>query len=77
MEKVQGQIKEMCRLEEPCLIIGTREYIASCKMLGFFNLQYSPWQVDRLEESEAARLEEKKEEQYKPVVMGKCQMFCD
>jgi len=25
--------------------------------------------VDRLEESEAARLEEKKEEQYKPVVM--------
>ena len=24
--KVQGQIKEMCRLIEPCLLIGTREY---------------------------------------------------
>ena len=23
--KVQGQIKEMCRLIEPCLLIGTRE----------------------------------------------------
>ena len=28
-------------------------------------------QVDKLEESEIARLEEKKEEEYKPVVMGK------
>ena len=28
-------------------------------------------QVDKLEESEAARVEEKKEEEYKPVVMGK------
>jgi len=26
--------------------------------------------VDKLEESEIARLEEKKEEEYKPVVMG-------
>ena len=25
--KVQGQIKEMCGLIEPCLLIGTREYI--------------------------------------------------
>ena len=25
--KVQGQIKEMCRLIEPCLLIGTREYL--------------------------------------------------
>ena len=25
--KVQGQIKEVCRLIEPCLLIGTREYI--------------------------------------------------
>ena len=24
--KVQGQIKEVCRLIEPCLLIGTREY---------------------------------------------------
>ena len=31
--------------------------------------------VDRLEESEAARLEEKKEEEYKPVVMGKTSLF--
>ena len=23
--KVQGQIKEVCRLIEPCLLIGTRE----------------------------------------------------
>ena len=29
-------------------------------------------QVDKLEESEIARMEEKKEEEYKPVVMGKC-----
>ena len=28
--------------------------------------------MDKLEESEAARLEEKKEAEYKPVVMGKC-----
>ena len=26
LEKVQGQRKEVCRLIEPCLIIGTREY---------------------------------------------------
>ena len=26
LEKVQGQIKEMCQLIEPCLLIGTREY---------------------------------------------------
>ena len=25
LEKVQGQIKEVCRLIEPCLPIGTRE----------------------------------------------------
>ena len=25
--KVQGQIKEVCRLIEPCLLIGTREYV--------------------------------------------------
>ena len=25
LEKVQGQIKEVCRLIEPCLLIGTRE----------------------------------------------------
>ena len=25
--KVQGQIKEVCRLIEPCLLIGIREYI--------------------------------------------------
>ena len=25
--KAQGQIKEVCRLIEPCLLIGTREYI--------------------------------------------------
>ena len=25
--KVQGQIKEVCRLIEPCLLIGTREYL--------------------------------------------------
>ena len=28
LEKVQGQIKEVCRLIEPCLLIGTREYVA-------------------------------------------------
>lgn len=33
-------------------------------------------QVDKLEECEAARLEEKKEEEYKPVVMGKFFIFC-
>ena len=27
--KVQGQIKEVCRLIEPCLLIGTREYTTS------------------------------------------------
>ena len=27
MGKVQGQIKEVCRLIEPCLLIGTREYM--------------------------------------------------
>ena len=27
--KVQGQIKEVCRLIEPCLLIGTREYHTS------------------------------------------------
>ena len=27
LEKVQGQIKEVCRLIEPCLLIGTREYM--------------------------------------------------
>ena len=26
LEKVLGQIKEVCRLIEPCLLIGTREY---------------------------------------------------
>ena len=31
-------------------------------------------QVDKLEECEAARLEEKKEEEYKPVVMGKLKL---
>ena len=25
LEKVQGQIKEVCRLIEPCLLFGTRE----------------------------------------------------
>ena len=25
--KVQGQIKEVCQLIEPCLLIGTREYM--------------------------------------------------
>ena len=25
LEKVQGEIKEVCRLIEPCLLIGTRE----------------------------------------------------
>ena len=25
--KIQGQIKEVCRLMEPCLLIGTREYL--------------------------------------------------
>ena len=28
MEKVKGQIKEVCGLIEPCLLIGTREYYA-------------------------------------------------
>ena len=32
-------------------------------------------QVDKLEESEAARVEEKKEEEYKPVVMGKFRLI--
>ena len=32
--------------------------------------------MDKLEESEAARLEEKKEAEYKPVVMGKLIIFC-
>ena len=27
--KVQGQIKEVCLLIEPCLLIGTREYLAN------------------------------------------------
>ena len=27
LAKVQGQIKEVCRLKEPCLLIGTREYL--------------------------------------------------
>ena len=26
--KVQGQMKEVCRLIEPCLVIGTREYVS-------------------------------------------------
>ena len=25
LEKIQGQIKEVCRLIDPCLLIGTRE----------------------------------------------------
>ena len=41
------------------------------KSLEMTNVSSQYFQVDRLEESEAARLEEKKEEQYKPVVMGK------
>ena len=32
--KVQGQIKEVCRLIEPCLLIGTREYVLKSH-LGF------------------------------------------
>lgn len=32
-------------------------------------------QVDKLEESDAARLEEKKEEEYKPVVLGKKRLY--
>ena len=28
--KVQGQIKEVCLLIEPCLIFGTREYHSQC-----------------------------------------------
>ena len=28
--KVQGQIKEVCRLIEPCLLIGTRDYVFMC-----------------------------------------------
>ena len=31
--------------------------------------------MDKLEESEAARLEEKKEAEFKPVVMGKCRIY--
>ena len=31
--KVQGQIKEVCRLIEPCLLIGTREYITQKYLL--------------------------------------------
>ena len=27
LEKVQGQIDEVCRLIEPCLVIGNREYV--------------------------------------------------
>ena len=30
--KVQGQIKEVCRLIEPCLLIGTREYMVLANM---------------------------------------------
>ena len=35
--KVQGQIKEVCRLIEPCLLIGTREYLIRllCVCAGF------------------------------------------
>ena len=31
LEKVQRHIKEVCRLIEPCLLIGTREYSRSEK----------------------------------------------
>ena len=30
--KVRGQIKEVCQLIEPCLLIGTREYIIVRRM---------------------------------------------
>ena len=33
--KVQGQIKEVCQLIEPCLVIGTREYAFFDKSYGF------------------------------------------
>ena len=36
--KVQGQIKEVCRLIEPCLLIGTREYV----LLPFLQSYYIP-----------------------------------
>ena len=34
--KVQGQIKEVCRLIEPCLLIGTREYGQIDRLLNYY-----------------------------------------
>ena len=36
--KVQGQIKEVCRLIEPCPLIGTREYIYSMGKARFIKM---------------------------------------
>ena len=33
LRKVQGQIKEVCQLIEPCLLIGTREYVILCSVI--------------------------------------------
>ena len=47
------------------------------KQLKVYLVYFCFKQVDKLEESEAARLEEKKEAEYKPVVMGKCLIDCN
>ena len=42
--KVQGQIKEMCRLIEPCLLIGTREYkVLACLSLLTITMVANAW----------------------------------
>ena len=37
LEKVQGQIKEVCQLIEPSLLIGTREYLLNAIVVLAFN----------------------------------------
>ena len=47
LENVQGQMKEVCWLIEPCLLIGTREYPSLIVI--FDILTFSPSQIEILQ----------------------------
>ena len=60
----------------PYLIQVMREYTSKVRRSSAFSVlsritfSFCSVQVDKLEEAEKGRLEEKKENEYKPVVMG-------
>ena len=47
LEKVQGQIREVCQLIEPCLLIGTKEYF-DIQILNILINQWSSGVIGRL-----------------------------